>query len=235
MRGKVRVVLPGVWIAAAIVVPPASADQQITAGPGQRYNTPAVTIAQGEPLTFANRDLAAHDVTASAAGDDGKPLFASPLINQGETAFVEGSQFLTTGSYAFVCSIHTFMTGTLTVSADGTPVPRPGVGGAPPDTTAPKLAVALKTGTVRKARADKAVTIVTDLDEAARITAKAVLGGRTIGTLRASLGSGASKLRIKLGAAARKQLRAGRAITVKVTAKDGAGNRATRSARRKLR
>ena len=49
-------------------------------------------------------------------GPDNGPLFHTPLIGQNQEAFVEGSQYLTTGSYAFVCSIHQNMTGTLTVT-----------------------------------------------------------------------------------------------------------------------
>jgi len=235
MRSRIIVVVLGASAAIAAAPAVANADQRITAGPPQRYTTPQVTMAQGERLTFANSDVAAHDVTATQTGPDNAPLFSTPLIGQNQETFVEGSQYLTTGTYGLVCSIHSHMTGTLTVTAEGTPVPRPGVGGVPPDTIAPKLGVALKTGTLRKARADRALTILVTLDEAAKVTAKATSGGRALATLRSSLGAGQTKLRIKLDAAARRKLRSGRSVAVKVTATDASGNRTTKTARRTLR
>ena len=235
MRSRVIVVVLGASAALALAPPVAGADQRITATAPQRYSTPQVTMAQGERLTFANSDIATHDVTATQTGPDNGPLFHTPLIGQNQEAFVEGSQYLTTGSYPFVCSIHSNMTGTLTVTAEGTPVPRPGVGGTPPDTTAPVVKVAMKTGTLRKARADRALTVVVTVDEAAKLVAKATSGGRTLATARSSVGPGQTKLRIRLGATARSRLRGGRSVTVKVTATDPSGNRAATSARRTLR
>jgi plastocyanin len=235
MRSRVVVAVLVMGAALGLAAVPAGADQRIEAAAPQRYTTPQVTMAQGERLTFANSDIAMHDVTAAQAGPDGAPLFASPLIAQGQEAFVDGSQYLTTGTYAFVCSIHANMTGSLTVTADGTPVPRPGVGGTPADTTAPKVSAAVKTGTLRKARKDKALTIVVTLDEAAKIVAKATTGGTTLATARTSVGSGATKLRIALKAAARARLKAGRAVSIKVTATDAAGNRSTKTVKRTLR
>lgn len=234
MRGRIIVGLLGTGVAIA-AAGPASADQRIGAGPPQRYTTPDVTIAQGERLTFSNSDIAAHDVTAVQTGPDNAPLFSTPLIGQGQEAFVEGSQFLTTGTYAFVCSIHANMTGTLRVSAEGTPVPRPGSGATAPDTTAPRLRVALRTGTLRKARADRAITLVVTLDEAAAVRASATAGGVRLGSARTAAGSGATTLRIRLDAADRRRIARSRAITVRVTATDAAGNRAARTARRTLR
>lgn len=235
MGSRVIVVALGASAAIALVPAVAGADQRITATAPQRYSTPQVTMAQGERLTFANSDIASHDVTATQTGPDNAPLFSTPLIGQGQEAFVEGSQYLTTGSYGFMCSIHSNMTGTLTVTAEGTPVPRPGLGGTPPDTTAPVVKAALRTGTLRKARADRALTVVVTLDEAAKLVAKATSGGRTLATARSSVGPGQTKLRIRLGTRARGRLRSGRSVTVEVTATDPSGNRATTTARRTLR
>jgi plastocyanin len=115
------------------VTPGALADQEVVAGPGAAttgYANPKPTMAQGEKLTFTNNDIGIrHDVTAKKEGSDGKPLFKSDTIGSG-SAFVEGSQYLTTGTYDFYCTIHPgTMTGVLTVTSDGTPKPRPGSGG----------------------------------------------------------------------------------------------------------
>jgi len=115
------------------VTPGALADQDIVANTGAAttgFTTPNVTMAQGEKLTFQNNDATVmHNVTSTDNGSDGKPLFHSATIGPG-SSFVDGSQYLTSGSYHFYCTLHPqTMTGTLTVSTAGTPVPRPGGGG----------------------------------------------------------------------------------------------------------
>src|SRR5207247_4375700 len=134
------------------------ADKEIRAGPVNRFQTPDVTMDQGEKVTFRNLDLNRHNVFATANGPDGKPWFKSATIGQNETALVDGAQNLTTGNYEFICNIHPFMTGTLHVTANGTPQPRPGTGGAPPaaDTTPPNVSVRLvsaRQASVRRSRA----------------------------------------------------------------------------------
>ena len=56
-----------------------------------RYSNPEIEIDQGEKVIFRNNDVATHDVTAEQKGPDGKPLFASELIDRGEEAEVEGA------------------------------------------------------------------------------------------------------------------------------------------------
>jgi plastocyanin len=110
----------------SVAVPLALGDQQITAEPRDRFGTTTVTIAQGESVTFTNNDIDSHNVTAMANGADGKPLFASATIPLRQTARVDGTQYLATGSYQFDCTLHPFMKGTLVVTSAGSPVPRPG-------------------------------------------------------------------------------------------------------------
>jgi polyvinyl alcohol dehydrogenase (cytochrome) len=94
-------------------------DAPIVAGPGASstsYATPIATTAVGGAINFVNLDVAKHDVTAVDKGSDGKPLFHTPLIDLGETAPVEGLDRVESGkSYAFFCSIHPGMRGTLSV------------------------------------------------------------------------------------------------------------------------
>ena len=70
----------------------------------------------GGPLSFVNLDLPAHDVVAEAKAPDGTPLFASRLGGLGEVVPVEGLDRVSAGqSYAFDCSLHPGMRGTLVV------------------------------------------------------------------------------------------------------------------------
>jgi plastocyanin len=85
------------------------------------YGKASFTIDRGTVATFQNLDpgAAQHDVTAVDFGSDGKPLFSSAAINAGQTP-VNGTQFLTAGTYRFFCTIHpTQMAGELVVTGSG--------------------------------------------------------------------------------------------------------------------
>jgi polyvinyl alcohol dehydrogenase (cytochrome) len=94
-------------------------DPPIVAAPGAAstsYATPVATTSVGGSLTFANLDLAKHDVKSVELGPDGGPLFSTPLIDFGETAPITGLDRVSSGkTYEFYCSIHPGMRGNLTV------------------------------------------------------------------------------------------------------------------------
>ncbi|MDQ4024984.1 MAG: plastocyanin/azurin family copper-binding protein [Actinomycetota bacterium] len=105
------------------------------AGPGgfvAGFATPVVAAAQGEAITFANADVAPHNFIADGvylSKKDAKkarwctsftaktcPLFWSPTITAGESADVEGIEYLESGKqYPFFCSVHPAMKGTLVI------------------------------------------------------------------------------------------------------------------------
>jgi plastocyanin len=101
------------------------ADETITAIFPNRFLSAVTTIDQGEKVTLRNLDMAGHDVTSHHTGDDGKPLFGSALVGPGMSGPVAQTEYLTTGSYEFFCSIHPGMEATLEVTSAGTPVERP--------------------------------------------------------------------------------------------------------------
>ena len=94
-------------------------DAPIIAGPGaasSSYATPVATTSVGGSMDFVNLDVAKHDVRSVDNGPDGRPLFSTPLIDLGETAPIEGLDRVQSGqSYAFFCSLHPGMRGTLSV------------------------------------------------------------------------------------------------------------------------
>jgi plastocyanin len=218
------------------------ADQTITAGAGNRFTTPDVTMDQGEKVFFRNGDITGtqHNVTSDAAGPNGQPLFQSATISNG-TTIVEGAQYLTTGTYTFVCTLHApGMAGTLHVTANGTPQQRPGSGSPAADTTAPTVRVRLATAHQSSIRRSRKVTVSVSASEAVTISFKATarVHGKTTTIARGKAklpAEGSTRRSLSLTSAGRKALNGKRAITVKVTARavDAAGNvgKATRSKR----
>ncbi|MEX2195000.1 MAG: plastocyanin/azurin family copper-binding protein [Thermoleophilaceae bacterium] len=229
-----------VLVAGLVVLGPASAaraDEEVTAAPFNRFTAAAVTIDQGEKLTFRNTDGADHNVTARDRGEDGRPLFASQTIGDGRSSEVDGVRFLTTGSYAFLCTIHPSMTGTLNVSSAGTPLQRPAA-----DTTAPSVAAAVRRTTLARVARSGRLTVNVRLDEAARVTLRATtrIRGRTVRLARRAgvrLGDGRGRVTLRLSRRARRTLGSVRraVVTVEVRAVDAAGNGTSVRARRTLR
>ena len=228
--------LAAVVVAALVVLAaPAAAvgDKRLTASPYNQYATPNVTMDQGERLTFQNLDFNNHDVVATERGPDGRPLFATPLIPPPQEVFVEGSQYLTAGSYPFFCSIHTFMRGTLTVTTAGTPVPRPGGGGSGgaggggsgsgAASTALEMRILDRAARIRRSgrlrvsvRVDRAGTVTLDaaLDRRGRV----VRLGRATARFDAA---GTRTVTIRVGRAGRRALRRPGRATLKVSGRVG--------------
>jgi plastocyanin len=200
-----------VVLALLLGAPAASADEQITAGPPSVYVTPSVTIDQGEKITLYNTDVAAHDVLARDLGPDEKPLFSSELAALGETVPVTGAESLTTGEYAFLCSIHPQMEGTITVTSAGKPVPRPGA-----QSELKVQVLDKRLAAVEKRRALR-VRVTASAEATVRITARAKGAVFAKGTTKVS-GEKASTAKLSLTRAGRRLVARGKKVKVKVTA-----------------
>jgi plastocyanin len=222
------------------------ADATIYAGPPNQFFQGDVTIAQGEAVTFQNMDTVPHDVTAQGKGADGKPLFQSAQVGTGQSAPVEGVQYLTSGSYPYICSIHPFMKGTITVSSDGTPKPRPGGGGgtgggggqAGADTSAPSLTVKVLDTKRSKVRKRRSLQVAVTTNEPATVTVTATSGGKVLARGTSKLNkAGTKKLSIKLTKAGLKAAKSKKPVSVAVRAdgKDSAGNASSAQASGRLR
>jgi plastocyanin len=90
------------------------------------FSKTSFNIDPGQVAIYANAGDASHNVNASSNGPDGNVLFSSDTITSGQTA-VNGTQYLTSGSYPFYCTVHPEMTAQLVVSGNGTPLARPSV------------------------------------------------------------------------------------------------------------
>ena len=220
----------------AVAAPVALADERIVARPSNTFTNPNPSIDQGERLTFQNTDVARHDVTSRRRDDAGQPLFRSATIGQGREVEVEGAQFLTSGSYGFICSVHPFMTGMLTVTSAGTPLPRGN------DTTAPGVRVAVARTSLSRVVRSGRLPVRTFVDEAATValTASARVDGRSVTLARGSVSGAAGSTEtasLRLTRAGRRALAGARrvAVILRGSAKDAAGNEGSAQSRRTLR
>ena len=82
------------------------------------YDPATLSIKKGDIVTVTNNDNAPHTVTSGSSATDPKngKLFDSGLIMPGKSAKVNTAS-LAPGTYPFHCTVHTFMSGTLTVKA----------------------------------------------------------------------------------------------------------------------
>ena len=213
-------------VAALTVVASARADQRVIAAPfSSGYVNPDVTIAQGEKLSFVNPDVAPHDVTSV----DG--LFESETVGTGSEVPVTGAESLGPGTYEFVCSVHTYMEGTLTVGSGGG-----GGGHAGHDMKAPKVSVKALDTRISDVLDAGALSLQVKLDEPATVRPVAAVDGTKVAKGRAKLDSGTSRMAAKLTAKGKRLLRDARKVELEVTliAADAAGNATKRTATAKL-
>jgi plastocyanin len=187
-------VLLGLWAAVAWAAP-----ATIVGDGNNSFNAPSYahdggTVAQ---LTVTGSN---HNVTANANGPDGKALFRSNTITGGSTP-VNGTQYVSAGSYPFICTIHPNMQATLNVTGSG--LPRPTVDVA---VSSRKLAKVLKKGKL-------AVKVTTT--GAPEVALKAALGKRTIAT--GTVPAGGTTAALKLTKAGKRALAGKEKATVNVT------------------
>ena len=183
-----------------------AASQTIIGQVDNTFNTATYTTDQGEVVPFQVTG-SSHNVTAHQNGPDAGALFRTPTISGG-TAGVQGTQYLSTGSYTFFCTVHpTTMQATLVVGPGGTPQARP-TGSL--SVRSKKLAKVSKKGIL------VAVTASTTVDGAS-LTAK--LGKTTIGKAGGlSFAAGQTTQTVKLSKAGRNKLKGKKKATVSVTA-----------------
>jgi plastocyanin len=172
------------------------------------FNQVNYTMDQGDRPTFANGGGSQHNATAKQNGPDGRALFLTPTLNGGQQATLDGTQYLTAGSYTFICTIHpTEMQATLVVTGSGTPQARP---------SASLKVRSKKLGKVSKKGIQVAITASTKIDGASLV---AKLGGATLGKASGlSFAAGQSFQTVKLTKAGKSKLRGKSKASVSVTA-----------------
>ncbi|HYH58800.1 MAG TPA: plastocyanin/azurin family copper-binding protein [Thermoleophilaceae bacterium] len=195
--------LTAALVALLVGAPAAWADGTITAIPPNVFGPGSTTIDQGEKVTFQNFDIAGHDVVAHHTGDNGQPLFRSDLVAPFGSGPVVGTEYLTSGSYDFFCSIHPGMEATLEVSSAGTPVPRPEPkGGVSVQVLSKDLDKVVDSGKLKlRVQSEKAKVQVAARADTGK--SEIALGSKSVNFKQA----GARRVTFKLSRSARKVLR----------------------------
>jgi plastocyanin len=86
---------------------PSSTAKSAVAIKGFEYAPPSLTVAKGATVEFTNADSTSHTATSKSSG-----AFDTGTIGQGQSKTVTLSE---PGTYAYFCSFHPFMQGTITV------------------------------------------------------------------------------------------------------------------------
>ncbi len=196
-------VIAGVLFAGGLAL---AASQTVVGQIDDTYSAASYTTDQGEVVPF-NVTGSSHNVTAHQNGPDGGALFRTPTISGGSTG-VQGTQYLSAGSYTFFCTVHpTTMQATLVVTSNGAPQARPS---ATVSVRSKKLAKASKKGIL------VAINTTAKVDGASLV---AKLGKATIGKADGlSLSAGQQFATVKLSKAGKNKLKKKSKASVTVTA-----------------
>jgi len=203
---------------AALANPAAAANASVTVS-DDRFTPSAVTINQGETVTWTFRE-SGHNVESSSAS------FESDFLSNGDTF---SHTFNQPGTFSYVCGAHDDMRGSVTVNAAApgtTPPPGTGPGGGQAPGTgnggngSPTVDSAPPTVSGLKARR-RMLRFRSSEKARVSVSIRRVRRGRSalvVKRLRGTAKRGANRMRIK-GRLARGRYR------VVITARDAAGNR----------
>jgi plastocyanin len=91
---------------AAAVTVPAGAQAKVSIT-NFAFDSAVISVKVGTEVVWTNNDIVAHTVTFKDVAD-------SPVLNRGDRF---SRTFPAPGNYAYICSIHPFMHGTVVVTA----------------------------------------------------------------------------------------------------------------------
>lgn len=115
-------------LASVLAIGPASGADGTVAMSGFAFDPATVTIEVGDSVTWENQDGVAH----TATGSDG--AFDTATVGGGQSATVT---FDAAGTFAYTCSIHPTMQGSVVVEAASAPTDAPNITPAPTDAVPP--------------------------------------------------------------------------------------------------
>jgi plastocyanin len=109
-RGMKHVILAALLVAALPAAAPAAPAAPIVAIDDFKYGPAAITITAGQSVRFVNHDGEAHTVTARGGAFDSGGL---------DTGDSWTYRFSKPGRYAYFCTLHPWMKGTIIVVPSG--------------------------------------------------------------------------------------------------------------------
>lgn len=113
-------------VASAVVVPAMAADQTVKATTSNSWSPSTVTVDAGDRVHFANSNGGTHDLRFNGEAKSVTPLSSSWTYDR---------TFPTAGTYAFYCTVHPKMTGSVVVAQATTTAPAGTTTTAPAGTT----------------------------------------------------------------------------------------------------
>ncbi|MFM9077948.1 MAG: hypothetical protein ACKORM_07000 [Solirubrobacterales bacterium] len=131
-RSRFRLVASALAVAIPLALIPAGSAGAVTINAAEEccsFVGSPFSQSAGTTTEFSNPggpNRVPHNVYSKGTGPDGGSLFYSKTIGPGMTTPVDGTEYLATGRYPFVCTLHSGMNGVLDVTS-GTPVARPKV------------------------------------------------------------------------------------------------------------
>ena len=131
-RGVAALLLVAALIAPA---PEAHAATHTVTSAANLYVPADLTIARGDSVEYANADVVPHNITSTGTTAGGALLFASDTIAGGQRSVVRGVDKLAPGTYAYFCTLHEEMRGTIGVTDAAPPGPAAGLVATPTGAT----------------------------------------------------------------------------------------------------
>lgn len=150
------------------------------------FTPPTTTVRVGDTVTWTNDGPSSHTATAKDRS------FDTGTLSKGQSA---SHTFTKPGTYAYVCTIHPFMHGTIAVLAAAATAPAPSTttsstppattSAPPPNTTTGATATATTTTTTASASTARPTLPATGMDVLSAIAAGAILFGCGLALRRA--------------------------------------------------
>lgn len=220
-----RALALGFGLALVAAAPAQAAEHVINGQATLSWDRPDIAVAVGDTVTWQFPDTSQNHNVQSQAPNPADPAWTDFKSAIGMPAPPKSYTFNAAGDYAYVCIVHSGMTGVVRVGSAGPPPPPP-LSAQPlvnddasvvplekviEDKAKPKLS------SVSARRAGSAVRVRFKVSEQSRVQVRIKRGGKTIKTASAE-GTGTRSISVR-------GLRAGR-YSVEVRATDVAGNRA---------
>ena len=219
-------------LAAVAAAPAVSRAATVDVG-GYSFMPATVSVHPGDAVRWSwvgpDRNHTVSSDPGQAESFESHPGVPAALVTDGPAGESFSHTFTHTGTFSYVCRVHSFMQGKVTVVAAGKPLP---------DTTAPAARLRILGGSLRKLLRSHRLRVRVAVDEPASVKLKARAAGRSLATRTVRFGAAGRKtvvLRLTRRGRAKLAVRRRARIGVSARARDSAGNAKTVRAHKTFR